>query len=158
VIKIEPQEDVMIQWFDDLTVGMRYGGGEAEVTGDDIKRFAAEFDPQPFHLSEAAAERSFFRGLAASGRHTAAIAMRLAVTLRPFGPHPSLGLAVDELRWLAPVRPGDVLRIEGEVIELTPSRTKPQGMVRVKWMVYNQNNQVVLTFIPTVIVPRRPDA
>jgi len=107
----------MIQWFDDLTVGMRYKGGEAEVTRDDIKRFAAEFDPQPFHLDETAAEKSIFKGLAASGWHTAAIAMRLAVDLHPFGPHPLLGLAVDDLRWLAPVRPGDVLRIEGEVVE-----------------------------------------
>ena len=73
----------MIQWFDDLTVGMRYKGGEAEVTREDIKRFAAEFDPQPFHLDEAAAEKSMFKGLAASGWHTAAIAMQLAVALRP---------------------------------------------------------------------------
>lgn len=150
-------EDVMIQWFDDLTVGTRYKGGEAEVTRDDIKRFAAEFDPQPFHLDEAAAEKSIFRSLAASGWHTVAIAMRLAVDLHPFGPHPLLGLAVDDLRWLAPVRPGDVLRIEGEVVELTPSRTKPQGTARVRWTVYNQNGEQVLTFTPTVIVPRRPN-
>jgi acyl dehydratase len=84
--------------------------------------------------------------------------MRLAVALRPFGPHSLLGLGVDELRWLAPVRPGVVLRIEGEVIELTPSRTKSQGTVRVKWTVNNQNDEAVLTFIPTVIVPRRQDA
>jgi acyl dehydratase len=150
-------EDLMIQWFDDLTVGMRYKGGEAEVTRDDIKRFAAEFDPQPFHLDETAAEKSIFKGLAASGWHTAAIAMRLAVDLHPFGPHPLLGLAVDDLRWLAPVRPGDVLRIEGEVVELTPSRTKPQGTARVRWTVYNQKGDQVLTFTPTVIVPHRPN-
>ena len=145
----------MIQWFDDLTVGMRYKGGEAEVTRDNIKRFAAEFDPQPFHLDETAAGKSIFKG--ASGWHTAAIAMRLAVDLHPFGPHPLLGLAVDDLRWLAPVRPGDVLRIEGEVVELTPSRTKPQGTARVRWTVYNQKGDQVLTFTPTVIVPRRPN-
>jgi acyl dehydratase len=84
---------------------------------------------------EAAAEKTIFKGLAASGLHTAATAMRLLVALRPFGPHPVLGLAVDELRWLAPVRPGDVLRIEGEVVDLTPTRTKPLGTVRVKWTV-----------------------
>jgi acyl dehydratase len=95
-------EVAMIEWFDDLKVGMRYRGGEAEITRDDIKRFAAEFDPQPFHLDEAAAEKTIFKGLAASGWHTAATAMRLLVALRPFGPHPVLGLAVDELRWLAP--------------------------------------------------------
>jgi acyl dehydratase len=150
-------EVAMIEWFDDLKVGMRYRGSEAEITRDDIKRFAAEFDPQPFHLDEAAAEKTIFKGLAASGWHTAATAMRLLVALRPFGPHPVLGLAVDELRWLAPVRPGDVLRIEGEVVELTPSRTKPQGAVRVKWTVFNQNDEPVLTFTPTAIVPRRPN-
>jgi acyl dehydratase len=146
----------MTVWFDDLNVGVRYQGGEAKVTRDDIKRFAAEFDPQPFHLEEAAAEQTIFKGLVASGWHTAAIAMRLIVGLRPFGSYPVVGLAVDELRWLAPVRPADILRIEGEVVELTPSRTKPQGTVRVKWTVYNQNDEPVLTLTPTVLVPRRP--
>jgi acyl dehydratase len=100
------------------------------VTREDIKRFASEFDPQAYHLDEAAAERSVFKGLAASGWHTAAIAMRLSVETRPFGPHPLLGLGVDELRWLAPVRPDDLLHLEGEVVELTPSRSKPQGISR----------------------------
>ena len=148
----------MIEWFEDLTVGMRFKGGEAEVTRDDIKRFAAEFDPQPFHLDEAAAERTAFKGLIASGWHTAAIAMRLAIEARPFGPHPLLGLGVDELRWLAPVRPGDVIRLEGEVVDLVPSRTRPQGVVRVKWTAYNQNGEAVYTFTPIGIVPRRPAA
>src|SRR6202040_1353575 len=116
----------MIEWFDDLALGMRFKTGEVTVTTEDIKRFAAEFDPQPFHLDETAAERTMFKGLAASGWHTAAISMRLTVEVRPFGPHPLLGLGVDELRWLAPVRPGDALHVEGQVIELTPSRTKPQ--------------------------------
>ena len=105
----------MIEWFDDLTLGMRFKSGEVSVTREDIKRFAAEFDPQPFHLDEAAAEKTAFKGLAASGWHTAAIAMRLAVQVRPFGPHPLLGLGVDDLRWMMPVRPGDVIHIEGEV-------------------------------------------
>jgi acyl dehydratase len=116
----------MIEWFDDLAVGMRFRSSEKVVTRDDIKRFAAEFDPQPYHLDEAAAQRTPLKGLAASGWHTAAIAMRLAVEIRPFGPHPLLGLGVDDLRWLAPVRPGDALHLEGEVIELTPSKTKPK--------------------------------
>src|SRR6478609_11673268 len=99
----------MIEWFDDLTLGMRFKSGEVSISKEDIKRFATEFDPQPFHLDEAAAEKTIFKGLAASGWHTAATAMRLLVALRPFGPHPVLGLGVDGLRWLAPVRPGDVL-------------------------------------------------
>jgi acyl dehydratase len=108
----------MIQWFDDLTLGMRFKSGEVSVSKEDIKRFAAEFDPQPFHLDEAAAEKRVFKGLAASGWHTAAISMGLTVEVRPFGPHPLMGLGVDELRWIMPVRPGDVLHVEGEVVEL----------------------------------------
>jgi acyl dehydratase len=107
-------------------------------------------------LDEAAADQSVFKGLAASGWHTAAISMRLTVESRPFGPHPLLGLGVDELRWLAPVRPEDVLHLQGEVIELTPSRTKPQGTVRIKWTVFNQLGEPVYTFTPIAIVPRAP--
>ena len=146
----------MIEWFDDLTLGMRFTSSEKAITREDIKRFAAEFDPQPYHLDEAAAEGTPLKGLAASGWHTAAIAMRLAVEVRPFGPHPLLGLGVDELRWLAPVRPGDVLHLEGEVIEVTPSKTKPQGIARIKWTAFNQNGEAVYTFTPIAIVPRRP--
>ncbi len=147
----------MIEWFEDLEVGMQFkGGGQVQVTEADIKRFAAEFDPQPFHLDNAAAERTAFKGLAASGWHTGAIAMRLTVEIHPFGPHPLLGLGVDNLRWLMPVRPGDTLRIEGEVVGLTPSRTKPQGTVLIKWTLYNQRNEAVYTFTPIGIMPRRP--
>jgi acyl dehydratase len=117
----------MIEWFDDLAIGMRFKSGEVQITDGDIKRFAAEFDPQPMHLDEVAAERTPFKGLAASGWHTAAIAMNLAIQVRPFGPHPLIGLGVDGLRWMIPVRPGDILHLEGEVIGLTPSKTKPAG-------------------------------
>jgi acyl dehydratase len=147
--------EAMIEWFDDLTLGMRFKSAEKLVTREDIKRFAAEFDPQPFHLDEAAAENTVLQGLAASGWHTAAIAMRLALDLRPFGPHPLFGIGVDELRWLAPVRPDDMLHLEGEVIELTPSKTKPQGVVKVKWTAFNQRGEPVYTFTPIGIVPRR---
>ena len=146
----------MIAWFDDLVLGMRFKSPDRQVTREEIKRFALEFDPQPYHLDENAAERTPLKGLAASGWHTAAIAMRLAVEVRPFGPHPLLGLGVDDLRWLAPVRPGDVIHIEGEVVELTPSKTKPQGIVRVKWTAFNQNGDPVYTFTPIAVVPRRP--
>jgi len=147
----------MVEWFDDLKIGMRFKSGGKLVTREDIKRFAAEFDPQPYHLDEAAAERSVMGGLAASGWHTAAIVMRLCIETRPFGPHPIFGLGVDELRWLAPVRPGDVLHVEGEVVGLTPSRTKPQGVARLKWTAFNQRGEPVYTITPMAIVPRRPD-
>jgi acyl dehydratase len=146
----------MIEWFDDLKVGMRFKSGEATVSKEDILRFASEFDPQPFHTDEEAAKQTVFKGLAASGWHTAAIAMRLATTCRPFGPHPLLGAGVDELRWTMPVRPGDTLHLEGEVVELVPSRTKPQGVVRIKWTAFNQKGEAVYTFTPIGIVPRRP--
>ena len=146
----------MVEWFEDLAVGMRFRSPERVVTREDIKRFAAEFDPQPFHLDEAAAEKTPLKGLAASGWHTAAVAMRLAIETRPFGPHPLLGLGVDELRWLAPVRPGDFLHLEGEVVELIPSKSKPQGIAKVKWTAFNQRGEAVYTFTPLGIVPRRP--
>ena len=146
----------MVEWFDDLKVGMRFSSETTTVSREDILRFAAEFDPQPFHLDEAAAEKTILNGLAASGWHTAAIAMRLAITARPFGPHPLFGAGVDELRWMKPVRPGDTLRLEGEVVELVPSRTKPQGIARIRWTAYNQNGEAVYTFNPIAIVPTRP--
>jgi len=146
----------MVEWFDDLKVGMRFSSETTTVSREDILRFAAEFDPQPFHLDEVAAENTILGGLAASGWHTAAIAMRLAITARPFGPHPLFGAGVDELRWMKPVRPGDTLHLEGEVVELARSRTKPQGIVRIRWTAYNQNGEAVYTFNPIAIVPTRP--
>ena len=147
----------MIEWFDDLALGMRFKTGEVTVTTEDIKRFAAEFDPQPFHLDEAAAKKTVCKGLAACGLHTAAISMRLCVEARPFGSQPLMGLGVDGLRWMMPVRPGDVLHVGGEVVELIPSRNKPQGIVKVKWTAYNQRGEAVCTFTPIGIVPRRPN-
>jgi acyl dehydratase len=147
----------MVEWFDDLTVGMHFKSSEkVTVSKEDILRFAAEFDPQPFHLDEEAAKDTILNGLAASGWHTAALSMRLALTSRPFGPHPLFGAGVDELRWMKPVRPGDTLRLEGEVVELIPSKSKPVGIARVKWTVFNQDNEPVYTFTPLAIVPRRP--
>jgi len=146
----------MVEWFDDLKVGMRFTSETTTVSKEDILHFAAEFDPQPFHLDEVAAEHTILGGLAASGWHTAAIAMRLAISARPFGSHPLFGAGVDELRWMKPVRPGDTLHLEGEVVELIPSRTKPQGIARIRWTAYNQNGEAVYTFNPIAIVPARP--
>src|SRR5215212_1905276 len=134
----------MVEWFEDLTLGMKVKSGKLKVTEGDIKRFAAEFDPQPMHLDDTAAQKTLFKGLAASGWHTAAMAMSLAVQTRPFGPHPLIGAGVDELRWMMPVRPGDELHIEGEV-----------KLTLVKWAAFNQNREAVYTFTPIAIVPSR---
>ncbi|MGY3036776.1 acyl dehydratase [Bradyrhizobium sp. USDA 4354] len=144
-----------VEWFDDLTIGMRFKSPEVLVTEADIKRFAAEFDPQPMHLDHEAAKTTLFKGLAASGWHTAAIAMNLAIQTRPFGPHPLIGAGVDGLRWTVPVRPNDRLHLVGEVMSLTPSKSKPQGIALVKWTMLNQNGEEVYTFTPIAIVPRR---
>lgn len=144
----------VIEWFDDLAVGMQFKTGAAQITAPDIKRFAAEFDPQPMHMDEDAAAKTFFKGLAASGWHTASIAMKLLVESRPFGHHPIIGIG-GGVHWTAPVRPGDVLRLEGVVESLTPSKTK-HGTVVMKWTMYNQLGEAVYTFTPNTIVPRRP--
>ena len=125
----------MVEWFDDLKVGMRFKSEEVTVSKEDIIRFAREYDPQPFHLDDEAAKKTMLGGLAASGWHTAAIAMRLAAECRPFGPHPLFGAGVDDLRWLKPVRPGDTLHLEGEVVELLAftieaARHRPRQMDR----------------------------
>lgn len=146
----------MIEWFDDLTLGMRFKSEAVTISEAEIKQFASQYDPQPFHLDDAAARKTMFKGLAASGWHTAAVAMSLAIKARPFGEHPLIGMGVDELRWLLPVRPGDTLHLEGEVIKLTRSKSKPQGVVLVKWTMYNQANEAVYTFTPIGIVPARP--
>lgn len=145
-----------IEWFDDLTIGMRFKSPEIQITDADIKRFAAEFDPQPMHLDDDAAKKTLLKGLAASGWQTAAIAMKLAVQIRPFGPHPLIGMGADGVRWIVPVRPNDRLHVEGEVMSLTPSKTKPQGIALVKWTMFNQHDEEVYTFTPILPVPRRP--
>jgi len=146
----------MGETFDELAVGMTFETGTAVVAEADVLRFAAEFDPQPFHLDPAAAAASPFKGLAASGWHTAAIVMRLLVDARPFGRTPILGLGVDELRWLMPVKPGDELRVEGEILALTPSASRPdRGTARVRMIARNQRGEAVYSIVPTMILPRR---
>jgi len=123
-----------------------------------IKAFAAEFDPQPFHLDEAAAQATVFHGLCASGWHTAAVAMRLMVTGGlPLG-NGIIGLG-GELAWPKPTRPGDTLRVESEILEILPSRSKPnQAVVKVKSTTLNQDGEPVHMFTAKVLVFKRPSA
>src|SRR5579863_5073614 len=143
-------------YLEDLNVGQRFRSGEYQMTADRIKAFAAEFDPQPFHLDEAAAEASIFKGLSASGWHTAAASMRLLVTSGlPFA-NGLIGLG-GELTWPRPTRPGDVLRVESEIVEIRPSRSKPnQGIVSIRNVTWNQRGEEVQIFTTKILVFKRP--
>jgi acyl dehydratase len=145
------------RYFEDFAVGQTYASGRMQIDKARIKTFAAEFDPQPFHLDEEAARHTMFRGLAASGWHTSAATMRLLVEseLQPAGGISGLGF--EELRWPRPVRPGDELRVETEVIEVRPSKSRPdQGLIKVRTTTLNQNGEPVQVFIGNLLVPRRP--
>ena len=145
-------------FLDDLRVGQRFNSGSHAVDEAQIKAFAGQFDPQPFHLDDAAAKGTLFGGLAASGWHTAAITMRLLVD----GGAPIAGGIVGaggEISWPKPTRPGDILQVESEVLEVTPSRSRPdRGMVTVRSETRNQRGEVVQILTAKLIVPRRPSA
>ena len=145
------------RYLEDFAVGQTFRSLRLRVDADHIKTFAAEFDPQPFHLDEAAARDTIFGGLAASGWHTAALTMRLSVDsdLRPAGG--IVGAGVEELRWPRPVRPGDELRTESEVLDVRPSKTHPrQGLIKVRVTTLNQHDQPVQVVTVNLVVPRRP--
>src|SRR5450755_4256402 len=132
-------------YFEDFYVGQKFHSiGQAKVTADEIKEFGTKYDPQPFHLDEAAGQGSFFKGLAASGWLTAAIVMRLRVeSIKVFGG--MIGAGVEEMRWTEPVRPGDSIRSEIEIVGVRASKHRPHlGVVTSRSLAYNQNNQVVL--------------
>lgn len=145
-------------YLDDLTVGDRFQSGEHAMDEAQIKAFAAQFDPQPFHLDDAAARGTLFGGLAASGWHTAAVTMRLQVT----SGLPIAGGIVGaggELTWPQPTRATDVLHVVSEVTAIAPSRSKPdRGMVTVRSETRNQFGVVLQVATVRIVVPRRPEA
>ena len=146
-----------MHYLEDFHAGQKFGSGTLRVDAARVKSFAAEFDPQPFHLDDAAARGSIFRGLAASGWHTAAMTMRLLVEseLKPAGG--IIGAGFDEFKWPRPVRPGDELHLEIEILETRPSKSRPdQGMVKVKTTTLNQNGEPVQVSVGNLVVPRRP--
>src|SRR6266478_2645325 len=129
--------------------------GTYKVSEEQIISFAREFDPQPFHLDSAVAGQTMFKGLIASGWHTAAITMRLFVQRLDFA-EGAIGLGVDELRWPNAVRPGDVLQVETEIVDLRESRSKPShGIVRIRNVTTNQRGEVVQTMSASTLVLRR---
>lgn len=147
----------MTLYFEDLSPGMVVGLGSVTVTEAEIIEFATKYDPQPFHIDPEAAAESDFGGVIASGWHTCALFMRLFVdgfsndTVSHGGP------GMDELRWLAPVRPGDTLTARFTIIEARASRSKPdRGLVRSQWEMRNQNDVVVMTLRGMGFYGRRP--
>jgi acyl dehydratase len=143
-------------YFEDFYIGQTFhSAGSAKVTAEEIKEFGQKYDPQPFHLDEAAGEGSFFKGLAASGWLTAAIVMRLRVqSIQVAGG--MIGAGVEEMRWTEPVRPGDTIRTEIEVVgaRLSSSR-KDYGVVRTRTLAYNQRDQVVMRSTVNFLAPAR---
>jgi acyl dehydratase len=145
------------RYLEDFAVGQTFRTGRLQIDKERIKAFGAEFDPQPFHLNEEAARDTIFGGLAASGWHTAAVTMRLLVEsdIKPAGG--IVGAGFEELRWTRPVRPGDELRVESEVLEVRPSRSRPdQGLIKVRTTTLNQNDEAVQVTVGSLVVPRRP--
>lgn len=142
-------------YLEDLALGQTYHSRTYEVTAEEIKDFASKYDPQPFHLDEEAALDTFFGGLAASGWLTASITMRLLVD----GGLPVAGGLIGagcELTWTRPTRPGDVLQVESEVIEIAAMPTRPtSGLVTVRSRVRNQYKKVVQIFVARLLVPRK---
>jgi acyl dehydratase len=144
------------RYLEDFATGQVFGSARLRVEKEQITAFAAAFDPQPFHLDEATARDTFFHGLAASGWHTAALTMRLLVEseLKPAGGIVGAG---GEVNWPRPVRPGDELRVESEVLDVRTSKSRPeQGLMKVRTTTLNQAGEPVQVLVSNLIVPRRP--
>ena len=145
-------------YLEDIQPGDKRSFGRYVVTRDEVIEFARKYDPQPFHLSDEAAAETHFGRLAASGWHTCSMAMAMLVAEMEANPQAGLGAAgIDELRWRKPVYPGDVLRCETEVLEVTPSRSRPDmGSIRSRMTVFNQDDAPVLSMISLGLIRRRP--
>ncbi|THG39244.1 MaoC family dehydratase [Sphingomonas olei] len=141
-------------YLNDLEIGQRWAGGPITLTEAEIIRFAEEFDPQPMHVDKEAAAAGRFGGLIASGWHVASRVMRDFVDTAPFGDTPMLGLKVDDLQWRTAVRPGDVLSITREVVDIAVSRSKPdRGVLTMRMTVTNQDGAVAMTFLNLIQMP-----
>jgi acyl dehydratase len=146
------------RYWEDLAVGDVIETGTVSLFAEEMKAFAREFDPQPFHVDERAATDTFFGGLVASGLHTLALSMRLLVESDCRIAGGFVGIGLDELKFCQPVRPGDSLRVVSELVESRPSKSRPgQGVARYRVHSLNQDNELVLSLVTTLLVPRRPE-
>ena len=147
------------RYLEDFAVGQVFNSARTRVDKEQIVAYAKQFDPQPFHLDDEAARKTPFQGLAASGWHTAGMTMRMMLDgeFKPAGG--ILGVGFDELSWPRPVRPGDELHAKSEILEVRPSKSRPdRGTIRVRTTTYNQKDEPVMAFIGNLLVPRRPAA
>jgi acyl dehydratase len=144
-----------LQAFEDFPVGRVIDCGTYRVSKDEILDFASQFDPQPHHLDEEAGKQSILGGLSASGWHVCAIAMRLFADAVVLKADNKGGAGAREARWMKPVRPNDLLRMEAEVVETKPSQSKPFGFVTFECRIYNEREQVAMISM-TPIIGRRP--
>jgi acyl dehydratase len=147
-------------YYEDIEVGAVQRFGNKAVTREEVIAFATEFDPQPFHLDDAAAARTHFGRLSASGWHTGAMAMRMMV--ENMKEHEQAGLGspgIEDLRWLRPVYPGDTLRCETEVLEKRRSQSRPDmGLFKSQLSVFNQKDEPVMTMRSTGLIRVRDQA
>jgi acyl dehydratase len=145
------------RYFDDFAIGERFTTRAATVTEAAIIQFALTYDPQPFHIDVEAARESNYGGLIASGFHTLALGFRLVLETGIFRASSMGSPGFDELRWLRPVRPGDTLHVDLEVLEKKPSSSKPdRGILRIAYRIKNQRQEAVLTFLSMHLLSRRP--
>jgi len=147
-----------MKYLEDLVPGATASFGSYPVTREEVLDFAGKYDPQPFHLDDAAAAKTHFGRLSASGWHTCAMTMRMLVDNMGVGGHAGIGSpGVDQIRWLRPVYPGDTLRVETLLAEVRPSRSKPDmGSIHSEVTVFNQNDEPVMTMKSIGLVRRRP--
>lgn len=143
--------------YEDVDVGQTAEFGRYEMTREEILDFASKYDPQPFHLSDEGGKHSIFGALCASGWHTCAATMRMMVEQMKAENSGSMGSpGVDEIRWVKPVFPGDILHVHTEVLSKHPSKSRPQiGIIKMRYKVLNQKDEMVMTFIGNGIFPRR---
>ena len=143
------------RYFDDFAVGQRFETGTYTLDSEELSEFARRYDPQPFHLDPDAATRSVFRGIAASGWHTAALTIKLLVESDLAIAGGIVGRVIETLEWPRPVRAGDTLMVRSEVLDVSPSRGRPGGKVRMRSETLNQEGQVVQAMKALLLVPSR---
>jgi acyl dehydratase len=147
-----------LKYYEDLVVGSKASFGKYPVTREEVMEFAAKYDRQPFHLDDEAAAQTFFGRLSASGWHTAAMTMRMAVDNMTNNRQAGLGSpGIDELKWIKPVYPGDTLRCETELLDKRLSASRPDmGITKGRTTVFNQHDEPVMTFVANGLIRTRP--